>query len=295
MKKRILAAFLAAVCLIAALALPVSAAEDILVKPDTFYHNPGFHEITVGDTIDLAPMMTTDDDTGVYAPANSKPKWSSRDPEIVSVTQKGKAAALKTGIAKISVTYATAHGNEFVEDTIYLTVTEGEADTPPANYLRIHKEKEINMAELFFPGAEGGNFQWDVQEKFLASVDKNGILKAEVAGQCWIVATHTDANGGKTTKNIALDVNAEHHAFDRIKVTLAPGEKIDMIEAIFPGVSELERRLYTCRTDPAAVAKVGEDQNVTLKKAGEGSVIIIKSDLEGAEEWRQGVKVVVEE
>jgi hypothetical protein len=294
MNKTMMALLLAVVFLFTA--MPVSAADDgdVALPPlSDGYYNHGFKEITVGETIALAPMMTKDEDTGMSASPTSTPKWTSRRPDVVSVTDKGKATALKTGTAKISVTYSTSR-SEIVTQTLYLRVTDGVKKEAAANYLRINIGKTVDMKALYFPGAEGV-IQWNLTERFLATVEDDNLLTADVAGDGWITATHTDKAGNVTVKNIALEVTAEHHKLNRYKTTLPPGETIDLIQAMFPSTIESSRRSLSCRTDTVAVAAIDDDENVTTGKPGECKITVIKEVRDEVEEQQVVRAAVVEE
>jgi hypothetical protein len=274
-------------------ALPVSASTEKYNEPwlSDYYENHGFMPITVGETMQLAPIMAWFDGEDEIYPVGNR-TWTSRDPDIVSVTGNGVATALQTGTAKISVTFHT-NRDERVTETVYLTATEGAVSVAPAYSLRIAIKTVVNVKELFFPGVKGGTFQWDVKDSFLATVDQNGLLTAVEAGSCGIVATHTDENGIATVKNISLEVEAEHHwPQNKLKTTLAPGETIDLIRAVFPDETEVALRFYTCRSDNSHVAAIGDDQSVTAKDAGACGVTITKT-FQGEERVRQTVQIVV--
>jgi len=137
-------------------------------------------------TISFEPAYTTD----------QKVQWSSSDKKTVAVDQKGNIRAVRPGKAIIT---CALKSDESIKVTCTVTV-----DDRLVKKITLSKKKvtvkagestRISVKTISPADAFNQSVKWSSSDKKIATVDKNGNVKAKKKGTCKITCTAADGNG----------------------------------------------------------------------------------------------------
>ena len=132
-------------------------------------------------------------------------EWSSSDPKVAKVSQKGKVTALKPGTVVITCTAKDGSG---VKATCKITVKDKLVSKITLNKTKasIKKGKTLELSVKTIKPAEAVNQQveWTTSDKKIATVDKNGVVTAKKKGTCVITCTAKDSGKKQVTCEITV-------------------------------------------------------------------------------------------
>ena len=132
-------------------------------------------------------------------------KWSSSDPTVAKVNDAGKVIGLKAGTAVITCTskdigVIAAECQITVKDKqiqkLYLNKTKANVLKGDTLQLKVRKVKPAD--------ALNQKVKWSSSNKKVATVSKNGKIKALKKGSCYIICTAADGSGVKVKCKITV-------------------------------------------------------------------------------------------
>ena len=167
----------------------------------------GQNVMTVGDSqilkLDIQPETA----------ANQEVTWSSDHPEILAVTQKGKAEAKTPGTATIT---AEAEDGSGVKGTIQITVEEAivEAESltitgVEGDTLHLTKaDQTVQLgAEILPENTTDKTITWETDQPEVITIDETGLVTAKTNGTAKITAKTT--NGIKAELTVTVEITSE--------------------------------------------------------------------------------------
>lgn len=233
------------------------------VNPQTITLNQSEISLYVGDGYTLTAIVKPDD------AVDKKVTWTSSNPEIATVDEKGNVKTLAIGTSTI-----TAKTSNDVSQTCTVKVVKKatEEENPSStivlntNNLFMNVGDTSQLIETISP--EGlGNVTWESSDPTVATVN-NGLVTALKNGKTTITVKLD--NGSKATclinvsssnfvRVILLQINARN-------VTLKVGGTSQLSVNIIP--SNATNKTVTWSSDNTSVAVVDENGKVTAKKPG---------------------------
>lgn len=231
---------------------------EVLVPPKEIRFNKTKATLAVGDTLTLKKTLTPEGaETGFT--------WSSSNPSVATVSQKGKVTALKVGKAKIIV--KTDNGKK-----ASCTVTVKPAPTK----VKLNKTKatlgvkeKLPLKAAVSPSKAYTTLTWKSSDKAVAAVSKQGVVTPRKPGTAVItVSTHN----GKTAK-FTVTVKAAPKKVTLNKsgtVELAKGKKLKL-KATLP---EDTASALTWTSSAPKVASVDQKGNVKALKKGTAVITV---------------------
>lgn len=207
---------------------------------------------------------------------NQKVYWSSSNPEVASVTQKGKVTGRKLGHATIT---ATAQDGSEVEATCEIRVV-NPVDSVTLNYstisMMVGQAKKLK-AVVKPDNATIDTVKWSTSDPGSAIVDESGQVIAIKAGNSTITAEAIDNSGKKALCYVTV--------YDRVastgitlqdkQVVMVPGEEKIVQMVLIPASSNDE---VTWSTDNAAIAKVDKKTGKITARATGIAYITVMTD-----------------
>ncbi len=144
----------------------------------------------------------------IVAPENADDvsvKWTSSNPKVAKVDQNGKVTAVKKGTAVITCEAKDGSG---VKATCKVTVKNKLITKITLNKTKatLAKGKTLQLKVKAIKPADAFNqkVKWSTSNKKVATVDKNGKVKAIGKGSCVITCAATDGSGIKATCKITV-------------------------------------------------------------------------------------------
>ena len=174
-------------------------------------------ELKVGETTKATATIMPEGAEGVEL------AWTSSDDKIATVDKDGNVKAVAEGTATLTVTATQGSGDGAVTKTATVDVTvikDGGTDPEPEKPVVLTGVKaSVEKAELkvgettkatatIMPeGAEGVELAWTSSDDKIATVDKDGNVKAVAEGTATLTVTATQGSGdGAVTKTATVDV-----------------------------------------------------------------------------------------
>lgn len=211
-----------------------------------------------------------------YNATETKLTWSSSDPEIVSVTQKGKIRGLAPGTAKI--TAKTVNGKKAV-----CVVTVKKQPVYPTQ-LQLLEPDELTMeigevhtcgVKLLPENATETTLKWSSSNLMVAAVNAEGVITAVGEGSALI--TVRAVNGLQASVYVTvkpLDIEAEAVEVSPESLSLLVGESAQLVETVLP--EETTNKLVTWESEDVGIARVSFQGVVTAVSNGT-TVITVKT------------------
>ena len=173
-------------------------------------------ELKVGETTKATATIMPEGAEGVEL------AWTSSDDKIATVDKDGNVKAVAEGTATLTVTATQGSGDGAVTKTATVDVTvikDGGTDPEPEKPVLTGVKASVEKAELkvgettkatatIMPeGAEGVELAWTSSDDKIATVDKDGNVKAVAEGTATLTVTATQGSGdGAVTKTATVDV-----------------------------------------------------------------------------------------
>ena len=235
-------------------------------------------ELTEGDELVLTATITPSNAT------NKNVTWSSSDETVAKVVG-GKVTALKTGVAKITVT--TSDGGKTAECDVtvkprVVNVTSVEISSSPANLSMLVGDEFTFAAKVLPENATDKSVAWKSSATNVISIDGTGKAKALAPGQAVITVTSTD--GGKSA-SVTVKVSSPVVDVTSIEITSKPSSNKMTVGDSFTFTATVKPDNATDKTvkwsssntsvlsiDPStgkATAKAAGNSTITVKSADE--------------------------
>ena len=132
-------------------------------------------------------------------------KWTSSDSKVATVDKNGLVTALKAGTATIT---CTAANNKAVKATCEITVKDqGIKSISLADKkitLKKGATKELQIKAIKPASALNRDVKWTSSDEKVATVDKNGKVKAVGKGTCTITVTAKDSENAKASVTVTV-------------------------------------------------------------------------------------------
>ena len=173
-------------------------------------------ELKVGETTKATATIMPEGAEGVEL------AWTSSDDKIATVDKDGNVKAVAEGTATLTVTATQGSGDSAVTKTATVDVTvikDGGTDPEPEKPVLTGVKASVEKAELkvgettkatatIMPeGAEGVELAWTSSDDKIATVDKDGNVKAVAEGTATLTVTATQGSGDSAvTKTATVDV-----------------------------------------------------------------------------------------
>ena len=231
-------------------------------------------ELKIGGTVTLTPTVT---------PSNATDKsvtWKSSNNGIATVTAGGVVKGVSAGTANITVT--TTDGGKAA--TCSVTVRSDDPEVIKVTGVSIKKSatiikgKKLTLKATITP-ADATNKQvaWKSSKTTVATVSKNGVVKAKKAGKATITVTTVDGN--KTAKckiTVKNPIKVRKISLNKKKATIKKGETLKLKVKIKP--SDATNKEVTWKSSNKKVATVDKNGKVKGKKKGTATITATARD-----------------
>ena len=132
-------------------------------------------------------------------------EWKSSNPKVATVSAKGKVTALKKGTATIT---CTARDGSGVKVSCRITVKDRLVSKISLNKTKVSigkgKTFQLTVKKITPTTAFNRKVKWSSSDQKIATVDKNGKVKARKKGTCYIICTAADGSGVKIKCRITV-------------------------------------------------------------------------------------------
>ena len=198
--------------------------------------------------------------------SNALLTWTSSKPAVATVVN-GKVKAIANGSTTITATATTGK-----KATCKVTVkTASTKITLSSTKLTLEKGKTKTLKATMTPKDTTDTVTYTSSNKKVATVDKNGKIKALRAGTTTITAKTT--SGKKATCKVTVKISATKVKLNKTKVTLSKGKSVTLKTTVTPK-DTTDKLTFT--TSNKKVATVTSKGKVTAKKKGT-AVITVKT------------------
>lgn len=289
--KRKLTAALLTVVLIACILIPLSASAGTDADKDLYVEDNetaigGNISMTIGKEKDLSEYIqygVRDEDANDRWELVGTVRWTSSNPDTVSVNGQGVATAHKVGTARITATGWDNTGRKHVQTVVVGVSRENEEST--ANSFEIPEGTWLHLQRLGELHSGAKDIRWASGIPDIASVDLSGLVLANSVGRCTITASYTDENGAEQTVKYLIRVTSAilSEKAQKSAISLRVGDNIDVGELFYPnyqGLSNAFNQLNCTIGDQDVLSASG--LSISAKASGTGTVTIYKT--EGADE-----------
>lgn len=202
-------------------------------------------------------------------------KWSSSDEKIATVSDKGVVQALAPG--KVTITARTLDQGK--KATCKVTVERVPLkDVSLKSKASVYKGKTITLKPVFKPkNASNKKVTWSSDNKKVATVDKNGVVKGKKPGKANITVKTKEGGMTATCKvTVKKPIRVSSVSLNSKSKTLNVGGKFKLKVTIKPK-NATEKGVNWKSSDPK-VATVDKKGNVTAKKAGKTTITATSKD-----------------
>lgn len=236
--------------------------------------NPTSLTMKVGEEKTITPKVEVSQGTGT---PDKTVTWASSDPTVAAVAG-GKVTAKKAG--KATITATAKNGKQGT-----CTVTVNPAPNPTTNVavesitlsrssVSINKGNTYTLKATINPSsATDKTLNWTSSNRRIATVDKNGKVKAVAKGTATI--TVTSKNGKKATCKVTVKVPAKSVSVSTTKLYIAKGKKASFRASAGPAdtTNSIQVKASNKNVTVKLNKKTGE-VTVTAKKAGTAKITV---------------------
>lgn len=213
------------------------------------------------------------------AKASKKVKFTTSNKAVATVNAKGKVTGKKAGSATITVTSTT---NKSAKATCKVTVKQGVKSIQTASKLVLQKGKTAKLNWGVTP-SKGVNkkMTFKSSNKKVATVDKNGKIKAKKTGSAKITVTSKDGCAKATVKvKVVKKVTAvKKVTLDQTSLSIDLGNTATVKATVTPSKATSKKVYWvSSNTDVATVNSKG---TVTAKAAGTATITAYATDASG--------------
>ena len=223
----------------------------ILVKAITL--NPSSASIVIGETLMLTASVAPDNATFKYI------EWASSDKSIASVDINGIVRALSVGECVIT---ATAEDGSDVKAECRVTVNP--ILVTSINFSKPMQEmEEGDITRLYYKvlpdNATFKELKWTSSDESIASVDKNGIVRALSVGECDIRALAKDSSGVYAICRIRVNGNDDISSVfvdDNNEIEVLTSGGVRIFKGMKHDIPILNKGIYVIRTANGKTHKI---------------------------------------
>ena len=210
--------------------------------------------------------------SAVVSPSNATNKtvlWSSSNPAVASVSEKGVVTAVSKGSADITARTQDGNFTAVCKVTVSVPVEKIVLSTAKA-YLAVGESLKPNVT-VTPADADSTALVWKSSNEKAAVVDVNGNIRAVAVGKADITV---GAKGSAATAKLSVDVvvPATGITLTGAKSTVFAGEKFTLKAQIAPATATYKNAVF--KTSNAKVASVSSTGVVTGVGAGECTVTV---------------------
>ena len=229
---------------------------------------PAAQSISLDKTETVIKVGTTQQLTQTVTPstAYTSYKWSSSDPDVVSVSESGVITANSTGTAVITV--ETDNGK-----SASCTVTSKEVESVDLNKhsMTLGVGQAYTLRPSTTPDDIESTFTWKSSNKDVATVTSKGKVTGRAVGKATITV-RTD-NGKICTCTVVVKQAPKDISLNKTEMTLGTGQMYTLQSTLTPSNSATYQQWTSSDT---SVAVVNANGRVTAKKVGT-AVITVKT------------------
>ena len=206
------------------------------------------------------------------------------DKSIVSVDSSGNVTPLKNGTTNVKAVVQYFDGTKvnLTEKIVVNVKATGVAINPSTwSFVDKYQTPTKKMAAKVQPvDTAFQDVTWKSSNTSIATVDKDGNVKAVGNGTCKIIATTTDGYNKSGSSDVTVDIKAESINLDKTSLDITNlGVKEKIKAEVSPSFSTINRPVKWSSSD-TNVAKVDNDGNVTV--VGNGACKITATTTDGS-------------
>lgn len=236
--------------------------EDVKITPETCL-------IGVGKTKKLEAVVLPEETT------NKEVEWSSSDPDVVTVDNKGKLRGISIGTAIITCATADGGAEAYCEVEVCQQITDIRLDT---NYLNMVVGESKTLQGWIYPSDATYGVVWESEDPSIAVVDRqNGRVTALKAGDTQIRAIAEDESGVESicVVHVRNPVAITNIQVSESELVMVPGENKTVSFTILPaGYTDT----YEWSSDNPVVASVDKNSGlITANAMGTANITILAS------------------
>ena len=229
--------------------------------------------ITVGSTETIKATIEPEDAD------NQNITWTSDNPEVATVNEKGKVTGVKAGKAVITV--ITEDGEKTA--TCKVTVKDKEINVTEVKLNKTQTSilvgaSETLVATVLPENATNQKVSWKSSNEAVATVDANGKVTGVKAGEATITVTTEDGGMTATCKvyGSTATVAVTGVMLNKTETTILEGSSETLVATVLP--ENATNRNVSWKSSDEAVATVDANGKVTGVKAGEAVITVTTED-----------------
>lgn len=236
----------------------------------------GITSINLNKTYLLLPVMASVSLTADIQPANATAKqlaWTSSDPSVAFVSDKGSVTAVGAGTAIIKATDS------------YGGIVFGECTVRVADQIRYVSEIKLDRTDLMLyigradaltaavlpEDANEKALCWTSGDESIVTVDAQGNLTAVGVGMATVTAAAIDGSEEKAVCTVSVMAPVMQVSLDQTSLTLYTGETAALRATALPETATDKQILW--HSSDESVATVDDSGNVTAVKAGDAMIM----------------------
>lgn len=203
-------------------------------------------------------------------------EWKSDNKKVATVNSNGLVTAVSTGTAYIT---CTSVDNPMVMTTVKITVVI-KVSGVKLNYsqFEMYQTTEKTLKAKVYPSdATNKKVVWSSSNTSVATVSKNGVVKALKAGKTVItVKTKDGSYSAKCTVTVKKIVKSKKVSFEKENYNVKDGKKITLKPVFTPSNATLKTCTWT--SSNKKIATVNSNGVVTAKKPGKVTITCTTTD-----------------
>ena len=256
----------------------VKVAVPVSVTGLTLSEESGSLNVGKNETVQLTHALSPSDatDTNVC--------YTSSNPAIASVDQKGLVTAKGVGDAVITATSADGLFKDTYAVNVYSTVTTESVVVPETLEMTIGESKQISATVL--PAGAPSSVAWSSSDESIAKVSEDGTITAIKHGNVTITATAVDGSGIKGECAVTVNYIPSVRTLSKTLLEMDVFDTEKLTVAFEPSNASYQEITWSSLN--TAVATVAADG--TVKATGDGTAVIYATTEEGSVECNVTVK-----
>ena len=204
-------------------------------------------------------------------------EWSSSDETVVIVDENGVVTAIAVGEATITAT-TTDGSNLSASCKVVVNPTLATSITLNHTEYEMVEKAEFQLTATILPElATNKGVIWSSSDKWVASVDENGLVRAYSVGEAIITATTIDgSNLSASCKVTVISILAQSITLDKTAISLEATESITLIASVLPETTANKGIEWSSSDE--SVATIDANGLVTAVAVGEAIITAIATD-----------------
>lgn len=199
--------------------------------------------------------------------------WTSSNPNVATVSEKGLVSANSSGSAVIIATTRDGQFTATCQLTVQVSVSK---ITLSSNDIKIEKGESATITAVVSPeDATDKNLIWTAKDPSIASVDNSGKIVALDNGSTIVSVTNTNRTIEAECK-VTVITSVVSILLDKTELSLVTGQSYSLIASIIPETASNKNILWTSSND--GVATVSSEGKVTAVKPGTTTIVALTED-----------------